>query len=622
MGRTMKRGKQQVLLGLLPGKTIDFEKASVFAKISRIRGTPRHDLNIQLVLRKIRDQIAPWDEGDRPVFRNLESSADRFVLIEPSSVAAELYPLVFMCSNHSCGIVTQYRDEAPNSSICTHCHSGRLSQLRFIKVHRCGEIEPLAPFACQKCHSRKIALDTRSSERVQDFRWLCRSCGTSSIVFGGKCSACDWPGTDKKLKNMNIEVHRTQRTFFSHNAVLLNQPGQELSAFLNVQDWQSVAAAAYFELPEMKGRHLADFANQRHADQGPALTLSDNDRERFKAQGMSADVIRQFEEMQAQLGARSRDATSASSSTGIASTLAQRTGLEGQFWDRAGQEMIEAVIPRETGRVLEIDDLTLNSLESILRARGAMSQWGLDKITLAQDFPITTATFGYSRTDFVPGACRLRSFPPDIEHGGKFPIFVDVVQADAIILRFSYERILAWLRANLLAPILPVGSDPTLSARAYFVRLFDDIRLSQVLNQQQAEARMVFGLLHTFSHLAIRRAALLSGLEGPSLSEYLLPKTLSFAIYCNHRFGGTIGALSALFEQSLPEWMGEIRESRRCVYDPICIEKDGSCHACSQLSETSCKFFNVNLGRQFLFGGHDPVLGNIRTGFLVFARGL
>jgi hypothetical protein len=110
---------------------------------------------------------------------------------------------------------------------------------------------------------------------------------------------------------------------------------------------------------------------------------------------------------------------------------------------------------------------------------------------------------------------------------------------------------------------------------------------------------MVFGLLHTFSHLAVRQAALLCGLDRPSLSEYLLPGALTFALYCNHRFGATIGALTALFEQSLAEWLNAIRETRRCVYDPVCRDRASNCHSCTHLAETSCRFFNLNLSLHF-----------------------
>lgn len=127
---------------------------------------------------------------------------------------------------------------------------------------------------------------------------------------------------------------------------------------------------------------------------------------------------------------------------------------------------------------------------------------------------------------------------------------------------------------------------------------------------------MVFGLLHSLSHLCVRQAALLCGLERNSLSEYLIPKALSISIYPNNRFGATIGALTALFEQTLQHWISAIRGAKNCVYDPVCHDHHGgNCHACTHLAETSCRFFNLNLSRAFLFGGPDNQLGDIQHGY-------
>ena len=134
----------------------------------------------------------------------------------------------------------------------------------------------------------------------------------------------------------------------------------------------------------------------------------------------------------------------------------------------------------------------------------------------------------------------------------------------------------------------------------------------------RAHVGLVFMCLHPVrerDHLYVRRAALLCGLDRTSLNEYLLPKSLSCVVYSSHRFGQTIGALTALFEQSLQEWLTQVRDSRRCVYDPVCADQGGSCHACTHLSEISCQFFNLNLGRSFLFGGRDLEMGNITVGY-------
>lgn len=617
MGRRMSRGKQQVLLNYLPGKTFDFEKVAVIARVDRIRGVPRADLNTRLILRAVEEQARAWSDEHRPVFRELERAADRFVLVEPRGVEAVMYPLVFWCQNPGCGVVVEERDSVPSSATCGTCRAGRLVQLRFVKVHRCGALEPVVAYECSACHSRRrMALDTRGSERISEFQWVCRACGAATSVFGGRCRSCTWPGTDPSLRNMSVEVHRAGRTFYPHYTVLLNQPGRELSAFLAVGQWEAVAAAAFLDMPEVRGRRLVQFAGSSVAQSTPQYALTDEERERLRIGGVAPDMMAQFERMQAQLQAVRQQADAASSPQGLADSLVRRSGVAWDVWERAGQEMLEAVMPIQSGNTTDLFAGAVG--QDLVRARDVAARLGLASLTLATDFPITTATFGFTRTDYQPDACRLNPFPADRDHGGRFPIFVDVVEADAVLLRLDHDAVLDWLAANGLPPSVPAGQDASVSRRSYFVRLLDGVLLRQTIPANQAAARMVFGLLHTLCHLAVRRAALLCGLEGASLSEYVLPRALTFALYCNHRFGATIGALSALFEQSLAEWLTDLRSTRRCVYDPVCLDGGGRCHACTLLAETSCRFFNANLGRPFLFGGRDAVLGEIRTGFLDF----
>jgi hypothetical protein len=118
---------------------------------------------------------------------------------------------------------------------------------------------------------------------------------------------------------------------------------------------------------------------------------------------------------------------------------------------------------------------------------------------------MTHVTFGYSRAEYTPRDCRLNPFPADREHQGKFPLFVDTIQADAIIVRLDPQRVWRWLEMNNLKMSLPKGAtDAQKAQRAYFVQLFSDlvlqpepVTLTQTLTANNSEARMVFGLLHT-----------------------------------------------------------------------------------------------------------------------------
>ncbi|MGD1154013.1 MAG: hypothetical protein ABR911_14220 [Syntrophales bacterium] len=411
---------------------------------------------------------------------------------------------------------------------------------------------------------------------------------------------------------MDIEVHRAGRTYYAHTTVLLNIPHRRLDAFFSLAEWPAIAAAKFLNMPEVANNSLseyADIATRRQDDQSPGLSGADLD-ELLRRQASGELTPEQLVREMHNLRERRQREQEAGSPAGIIQNLTQRTGVSWPVWQLAGQELLEAVMPMEAGRPTE-----LNLQDQSDPKSQAARQMGMSRMALVSDYPIVTAAYGFSRADYVPNHCRLNPFPPHSDHGGKIPIFVDQVQADALLISLNHERVIEWLERNGCHPIIPAGSDPSLSRRAYFVHLLGNVNLRETLHGDQREARMVFGLLHTLSHLSVRQAALLCGLDRTSLSEYILPRAVSFALYCNHRFGATIGALTAMFEQSLCEWLHAVREMRRCVYDPVCRDRTGNCHACTHLAETSCRFFNLNLSRAFLFSGRDSELGEIPIGY-------
>lgn len=619
MGRTMRRGKQQIMRRFLPGKTFDFERVATIARVQSIRGNPRTDFNVGIVLRKIETEATAWDAEYRPVLRDdVLRDAGKFILLDPVEARAELFPRVFWCQNRSCGRITNYDSQENLSPRCRHCGRVSLVQLRFVKVHRCGALLPLTPPQCNRCHTANyMALDTRGSERLANFRWICRNrrCDNHKLqLFAGPCPSCQWD--DAALRNMDIEVHRAGRTYYPHTTVLLNLPNRDLEAFLGVTGWQFIAAAKFLELPEVVNRPLADFkpAPASSAASTSIGGLTGSEMDALMQRVLSGEITpEQYVQQTQALHQQRQHEQRSTSSVGIAEAVVRRTGVSRATWEQAGQEMLEAVMPLEANTHTELHDKAAEASyqPSILTAR----RLGLPRVTLLTDFPILTATYGYSRVGYTPNQCRLNPFPPQYEHQGKYPIFVDQVQADALLLSVDPHRLCTWLERNGFPPTLPAGTDTEIAQCAYFIQLFTGASLYETFGNDRPQARMVFGLLHTLSHLCVRQAALLCGLDSTSLSEYILPRALTFAVYSNHRSGATIGALTALFEQTLVEWLNSIRDTRRCVYDPVCYDREGSCHACAHLAETSCRFFNLNLSRAFLFGGHDQHLGEIEVGY-------
>lgn len=610
MPKKMERSKRAILFNYLPGQTYDFERTAVIARTLKIRTRQNTELNLALVVAAVEKAIAPWIPEHRHLFPTpLSQKANSFVLLEPLSVEAQMFPLVFWCQNKKCARVYDYTSkETIPPTQCPHC-KGRLVQMRFVRTHRCGALLPLLPPYCNNCHTTAhMALDDRGgSVRIANFQWVCRQCGDTRPVFGGKCPQCSWntPIDDvNKPEMMSVDVHRAGSTFYAHYVTLLNQPGRKLSTFLELDQWQEITAATYLQFPEVKDTELLDFARYVSSE---SKRESAFDLEELRAKGFTEEQLEILQVMQSQ-----KDETSDDPQV-IADKLIERTGLSREKWKRAGQEMLEVVLPLQSGDVVSLFD---TSEESLARARRVARRMGFDQVYLISDFPITTATYGYSRSDSRPGRCYINPFPPERDHKSKFPVFLDMIQADAILIRLDPNRVIRWLETNNLSVRPPAGDGATsLLVQAYFVDLFDQVELRETITDNPI-ARMVFGLLHSLSHLCVRRAALLCGLDRNSLNEYLLPKSLSFAVFSSHRFSATIGALTALFEQSLAEWFNQVLDSRKCVYDPVCADNEGSCHACLHLAEISCQVFNLNLGRAFLFGGDDPHLGKIQVGYL------
>jgi hypothetical protein len=613
MGRRMTRGKQQILFNYLPGRTFDFERIATIARVKSVRGTPSNDLNPALLLRKLGENARAWEERFRPGLRDdILNDPSRFVFLDPVEVQAEMFPKVLWCQNRPCGRVLDFtqRDRIPND--CPICRTGRLIQMRFVRIHRCGALEPLLPPKCQRCKTgRHMALDTRGSERFTNFLWKCSSCQLKATTFPGQCRQCQWPG-DPRLRNMDIEVHRAGRTYYAHTAVLLNTPHREFDAFFSLREWPFIAAAKFLGFPEVATRKLTDFSGPATSGTATEATgLTGDELEQLMARQAAGELsaeqlLGEMKKMRQQKSEQNRMGSPAA----LSQAVVERTGVAGSVWERAGHPMLEAVLHHESGNTENLLDRRTDALAANLAA-----SMGLAAITLVSEFPIITATYGYSRADYTPQECRLNPFPPERQEAGKLPIFVDQVQADALLLKLDEERVIRWLVGNGFPPTIPNGRDPQMSLRAFPVSLFDNVPLYQSLQGDSPQARLIFGLLHTLSHISVRRAALLCGLDHTSLSEYILPRALTCAIYCNHRFGATIGALTALFEQSASQWLSAVLDSTRCVYDPVCRDTVGSCHACTHLAETSCRFFNLNLSRSFLFGGPDLVLGNIRFGY-------
>ncbi len=120
---------------------------------------------------------------------------------------------------------------------------------------------------------------------------------------------------------------------------------------------------------------------------------------------------------------------------------------------------------------------------------------------------------------------------------------------------------------------------------------------------------LAFLLQHTLAHALIKNLGERSGFGEDTMSEYLMPDTLTVGLFVDVQQDLSLGALVALVEHRLGEWLDAVADgSAHCQWDPHCGEQDGACMSCLHLA-FSCDKHNNELDRGVLFGtpdGHEP----------------
>lgn len=271
-----------------------------------------------------------------------------------------------------------------------------------------------------------------------------------------------------------------------------------------------------------------------------------------------------------------------------------------------------------------LTEVTTESMESVVGragvdssarielARTALAVVGLSEIRLVRDLPIINAAFGYTRRHFeptyeelhVPGIpTTVRAFYPldrsaaqrlgRIELEGTTPVLAREGEHEGLFFALKPETVYRWLglehpsRVALLSGLEEVD------------RYHDEI-------WSLPRRRLLFGVLHTLSHVVMRSLSRLAGLERTSLGEYLFTPIPGFVVYAN---AGTfnLGVMEVVLRDHVLALLEDIADSSvRCVHDPDCIEKRGACVGCIHAPEVVCRVFNHGLSRALLTGGHAP----------------
>jgi hypothetical protein len=205
---------------------------------------------------------------------------------------------------------------------------------------------------------------------------------------------------------------------------------------------------------------------------------------------------------------------------------------------------------------------------------------------------------------------RTREGTENLVYGAK-------LDTEGILFEVSQKRIIEWLYANrIISEAQLPDLDDEISVKKWFAEYVhsDVISMFGEIDDSEIITKYVFALLHSMSHALMKAAGELSGLSSNSLTESIIVETASIFIYAQTSQGIPLGALSGMAESNYAYFLKKVYdESKFCVFDPICTERDHSaCSACLIIPEISCNHFNAELGRKYLYsidGAGAPSIG-------------
>lgn len=588
----MQRGKSQVLFRYLPECVIDHSDTQAIAKISawnsiRSESTNESRLSSEILHRLERfPRKRGYPQTPRP---------SSFVFLEPSAIEADLFPLTFICNEcskaYSFDSIKRFRSQFTRSGYRCTCGGG-LRQLDLINYHICGKVSSLQVRGCPAHGFEHIILQTGNSSRISNWRWRCRICGTETGKVMGWCDECNQP--------METAPFRKSQVFYPHSISLINTKGISGSESSDNTETLRLYIAQYLGI--LSPEEYADYQDNAKADSKleEAERIRRNMIERGYPEEVIRDVIgtpqgsdrqqRRQEALQEVDNALSRDDDAL---TAIVSSL------------QSFQDTIALPGAKEVNEVLnEARARDDPNFSRVAQFPNALKRAGISEAYVVNDLPVISAVFGYSRSTTDPGVCVLRGFAPDTKYPDKTPVYVNPTETEGIVIVFDRWRILRWLQENGFVSDIPDRSDES-GLKQWFLRNIrtDSIPIYDEIPSAFMETKLVYTLIHTISHTLLRNGAGLVGMDKDSLAEIIFPEVPAIAIYTNNAHDFQIGGMHTLFETAIIPWIDMAFErTETCLYDPVCISSDASCHACLHISEISCVHFNRDLGRHYLIG--------------------
>lgn len=596
MALEIRRGRLQSLYRYMPEQTYNWPDRGSFRGQPDVDARPL-DIPKGWIKRPLRRLLRGFTRAHQDAGRAWrgEEVIERgeFELLEPRTLRGELFPRTFACPR--CGRFISSEDR-PDRVRCFECDI-RMRQVVHVEYHRCGYLGGLLPPRCDSGCNSPMTLTGPNGKSIADvravgeWRWACSRCRRPSrgVIHG--CPEC-------RRGTVWVMPSDANRVYYAQYVTVINPPSETDYAVLESPSVYPAAIAQSLGLLPSGLAGLRDAANSTGSQAG---------RDMIRAQlaqllGLDPDepTDRQKLEGEVERAAAIRSSSAAKAKDWEAAVT--QLGLQEEVRAEIGEECVSLALAREA-HPLSLDDLAAEAeggpLEPLYRRRypEALDRLGLAEVVLLREFPIAHVVAGYTREDSNPRNLDGLEFSFFRGEGGPRPMYGQRVKTEALLFRLDPTQVVRWLHRSGV-----IGEPGDDSSAAW---LFSHLEPVTSIFEEPPDrlTASVLGLVHSFSHRAIRALAVRSGLAAESLAEHILLFNTAFLVYPGARSDFVLGGLEHVFRNFLHECLETMVDDPRCVFDPPCRQRGGACAVCMFVGEVTCERFNTALARHYLFGG-------------------
>ena len=606
--KIMHRGLQQALYKYLPENWVDFTQSggsvTYAVHVDNWNSVQLMGINNKRLLRVINQQINEYktQNGEGSVVGFPSVINEEFVdVLTPkvsdniAAIQTSVKPWVFVCNK--CGNVRQYYsyDEFKRKEF-DRCKCGEhLTQLRMIRVCKCGYADGVFVPKCKTPGHGTTYMKRKGS----GLDFVCQKCGQRASL-PHYCPECK--------QEIKIKPALDSSNYIPFSLSLIDLLDKQKDVFLDSEKdgrGEQVVIAQYLSLITQDSyKSIIKNGKVTQADEFESALQAE--AESLRAAGLDEATINMVIDAKRRTNPGNQIFEALSKvSNGITSVSSEGLKLIAEEileYD----ELIDAKITLTLEKAEEDAELVNDGIRPDYRS--ICEQLGFSNTQLCSAVPIVFSSYGYTRLERCGEGVKLHGFPQEM---AKRNVYATRLETEGVLFELDRAKVLSWLLENgfICQNDMPTDMSDEGIKMWFLDRIHPDLIMpfSEIDgNGNGAITKHVYTLLHSISHALINEASEICGLDKSSLSEYILPNIPAVFIYCSNSQGFNMGALYSAFQTQLDKWLKRAFERvKKCIFDPVCINKEKACAGCLYLNEVSCRHFNKDLDRSYLCGYFD-----------------